>query len=148
MTLTEQINQDVKVAMKAKDKDTLKVIRMLKAALQKEQLEHSEPLSAEQELTIINREMKQRRDSLVEFEKAERQDLVEALQAEIKVVERYLPSQLSPEELEAKVQAIIVEVGATSKADFGKVMGKAATSLKGQADGKAINEMVKQLLGA
>lgn len=148
MTLTEQINQDVKAAMKAKDKDTLKVIRMLKAALQKEQLEHSEPLSAEQELTIINREMKQRRDSLVEFEKADRQDLVEALQAEIKVVERYLPAQLSPEELEAKVQAIIAEVGATSKADFGKVMGKAAASLKGQADGKAINETVKRLLEA
>ena len=147
MSLTEQINQDVKTAMKAKDKDTLKVIRMLKAALQKEQLEHSEPLSAEQELTIINREMKQRRDSLAEFAKAERQDLVDALEAEIKVVERYLPAQLSPAELEAKVKAIIAEVGATSKADFGKVMGKAAATLKGQADGKAINEMVKKLLG-
>lgn len=146
MTLVERINQDVKDAMKAKDKDTLKVIRMLKAALQKEQLEQSEPLTAEQELTIINREMKQRRDSLAEFAKAERQDLVEALEAEIKVVERYLPEQLSLEALTEKIKEIIAQLGATSKADFGKVMGVAAAQLKGQADGKQINAVVKELL--
>ena len=146
MSLVERINQDVKEAMKAKDKETLKVIRMLKAALQKEQIEQTEPLSAEQELTIINREMKQRRDSLAEFAKAERQDLVEALEAEIKVVERYLPEQLSLEALTEKIKEIMTQVGATSKADFGKVMGAAAAQLKGQADGKQINEIVKQLL--
>ncbi|MCW6659537.1 GatB/YqeY domain-containing protein [Aerococcaceae bacterium NML191292] len=146
MSMTQRINEDVKTAMKAKDKETLKVIRMLKAALQKEQLEHVEPLTAEQELTIITREMKQRKDSLAEFMKAERQDLVEAVQAEIVIVEHYLPKQLSPEEITAAVQTIITELNAT-KADFGVVMSKAMTQLKGQADGQVVNQTVKSLLG-
>ena len=147
MTLTERINQDIKTAMKAKDKDSLKVLRMLKAALQKEALEQPEPLSQDQEITIISRELKQRRDSLAEFEKAGREDLVSATQDEIVIVQKYLPEQLSPEALEAKVREIMAQVGATSKADFGKVMGLAASSLKGQAEVKAINETVKRLLG-
>lgn len=147
MTLTERINQDIKTAMKAKDKDSLKVLRMLKAALQKEALEQPEPLSQDQEITIISRELKQRRDSLAEFEKAGREDLVSATQDEIVIVQKYLPEQLSPEALEAKVREIMAQVGATSKADFGKVMGLSASSLKGQAEGKAINETVKRLLG-
>lgn len=147
MTLTERINQDIKTAMKAKDKDSLKVLRMLKAALQKEALEQPEPLSQDQEITIISRELKQRRDSLAEFEKAGREDLVSATQDEIVIVQKYLPEQLSPEALEAKVREIMAQVGATSKADFGKVMGLAVSSLKGQAEGKAINETVKRLLG-
>jgi hypothetical protein len=147
MTLTERINQDIKTAMKAKDKDSLKVLRMLKAALQKEALEQTEPLSQDQEITIISRELKQRRDSLAEFEKAGREDLVSATQDEIVIVQKYLPEQLSPEALEAKVREIMAQVGATSKADFGKVMGLAASSLKGQAEGKTINETVKRLLG-
>ncbi|MCW6662874.1 GatB/YqeY domain-containing protein [Aerococcaceae bacterium NML190073] len=146
MSLTQRINEDAKTAMKAKDKETLKVIRMLKAALQKEQLEHAEPLTAEQELTIITREMKQRKDSLAEFMKAERQDLVETVQAEIAIVERYLPKQLSPEEITAAVQTIITELNAT-KADFGAVMSKAMAQLKGQADGQVVNQTVKSLLG-
>lgn len=147
MTLTERINQDIKTAMKAKDKDSLKVLRMLKAALQKEALEQTEPLSQDQEITIISRELKQRRDSLAEFEKAGREDLVSATQDEIVIVQKYLPEQLSPEALEAKVREIMAQVGATSKADFGKVMGLAASCLKGQAEGKTINETVKRLLG-
>ena len=147
MTLTERINQDIKTAMKAKDKDSLKVLRMLKAALQKEALEQTEPLSQDQEITIISRELKQRRDSLAEFEKAGREDLVSATQDEIVIVQKYLPEQLSPEALEAKVREIMSQVGATSKADFGKVMGLAASSLKVQAEGKTINETVKRLLG-
>lgn len=146
MSLTDRINQDVKEAMKARDKDTLKVIRMLKAGLQKEQLEHSEPLNEEEELTIIARELKQRKDSLAEFEKAGRQDLVDEVTAEIEIVERYLPQQLSEEEVEAKIQSIIDELGATSSEDFGKVMGKAMADLKGQADGKVVNQITKKLL--
>lgn len=146
MSLTERINQDVKQAMKARDKETLKVIRMLKAALQNEQLEHSDPLTAEQELTIIARELKQRKDSLAEFEKAGRDDLVAEVKDEIIIVEAYLPQQLSEEEVEARVKAIIEELQATSKADFGKVMGKAASELKGQADGKLINQIANRLL--
>lgn len=147
MSLTDRINQDVKEAMKARDKDTLKVIRMLKAGLQKEQLEHSEPLNEEEELTIIARELKQRKDSLVEFDKAGRQDLVDEITAEIKIVERYLPQQLTEEEVEAKIKSIIDEIGANSSSDFGKVMGKAMAELKGQADGKVVNSITKKLLG-
>ncbi|WP_124059577.1 GatB/YqeY domain-containing protein [Vaginisenegalia massiliensis] len=146
MTLTEQINQDVKQAMKKQDKATLKVIRMLKAALQMEQINQSEPLTAQQELTIIAREMKQRKDSLVEFEQANRYDLVDQLRQEIQIVEHYLPKQLSQEEVELVIQSIIQEVGATSMKDFGSVMGKAMQQLKGQADGQVVNQLTKKLL--
>lgn len=145
MSLTARINEDVKIAMKAKDKETLKVIRMLKAALQKEQLEHAEPLNDQQELTIITREMKQRKDSLAEFLKANRQDLVDTVNKEIEIVERYLPKQLSPDEIKAAVQSIIDELQAT-KSDFGTVMSKAMSQLKGQADGQLVNQTVKELL--
>ena len=145
MSLTARINEDVKIAMKAKDKETLKVIRMLKAALQKEQLEHAEPLNDQQELTIITREMKQRKDSLAEFLKANRQDLVDTVNKEIEIVERYLPKQLSPDEIKAAVQSIIDELQAT-KSDFGTVMSKAMSQLKGQAEGQLVNQTVKQLL--
>ena len=123
MTLSEQINQDIKAAMKAKDKDTLKVIRMLKSALQKEAIDQADPLTEDQELTIINREMKQRRDSLLEFEAAGRQDLVEPLKDEIKIVEKYLPKQLSEAEIKDQLKRIIQDLGADSPKDFGKVMG-------------------------
>lgn len=145
MSLTARINEDVKIAMKAKDKETLKVIRMLKAALQKEQLEHAEPLNDQQELTIITREMKQRKDSLAEFLKANRQDLVDTVNQEIKIVERYLPKQLSPDEVKTAIQSIIDELQAT-KSDFGTVMSKAMSQLKGQAEGQLVNQTVKQLL--
>ena len=145
MSLTARINEDIKIAMKAKDKETLKVIRMLKAALQKEQLEHAEPLNEQQELTIITREMKQRKDSLAEFLKANRQDLVDTVNQEIEIVERYLPKQLSPDEIKAAVQSIIDELQAT-KSDFGTVMSKAMSQLKGQADGQLVNQTVKELL--
>lgn len=147
MSLTERINQDVKQAMKARDKETLKVIRMIKSALQMEQLKHSESLNEEEEITIIVRELKQRKDSLAEFEKAERHDLVEEVTAEIEVVERYLPKQLSEEEIEVEVQKVMDELGATSSADFGKVMGKAMANLKGQADGNLVKQVTKKLLG-
>ncbi|MBZ6526211.1 GatB/YqeY domain-containing protein [Aerococcaceae bacterium DSM 111021] len=146
MSLTERINQDVKQAMKARDKETLKVIRMIKSALQMEQLKHSESLNEEEEITIIVRELKQRKDSLAEFEKAERHDLVEEVTAEIEVVERYLPKQLSEEEIEVEVQKVMDELGATSSADFGKVMGKAMANLKGQADGNLVKQVTKKLL--
>lgn len=146
MTISEQISQDLKAAMKAKDKETLKVVRMLKAALQKEQLEQTEPLTQEQELTIIAREMKQRKDSLVEFEKAQRDDLVQPLLAEIKIVERYLPKQLSDEEVKQVVQSIVDELSKTGAVEFGQVMPQAMAQLKGKADGKVVNQIVREVL--
>lgn len=136
MSVLAQLTEDMKTAMKAKDKDTLGTVRMLKSALQNEQIKVGHDLNDEEELTVIAREMKQRKDSMVEFGEAGREDLVEQLEKEIAVVAKYMPAQMSE-----------AEVGATSKADFGKVMGALMPKVKGKADGKVVNETVKTLLG-
>ncbi|MBS4749932.1 GatB/YqeY domain-containing protein [Carnobacteriaceae bacterium zg-ZUI78] len=146
MTLMEQLNTDMKEAMKAKDKERLSVIRMLKASVQKEQIEVGRDLTDDEALTILSRELKQRKDSIREFEKAGRTDLAEKTQFEVGVVEQYMPKQLSEDEVQEVLKAIIQEVGATSASDFGKVMGKAMATLKGQADGNIVNKLVKELL--
>ena len=99
MTLLSTLNDDMKTAMKAKDKETLQVIRMLKASIQNEQIKKGADLNEEEELTVLSREMKQRRDSLTEFEKADRTDLAEKVKGEIAIVEKYLPAQLDEAEI-------------------------------------------------
>ncbi|HLQ39531.1 MAG TPA: GatB/YqeY domain-containing protein [Tetragenococcus sp.] len=146
MSMLTTLNTDMKTAMKSKDKETLQVIRMLKSALQKEQIDQGRDLTDEEELTILSREMKQRRDSLVEFEKADRLDLVEKTQDEMKIVETYLPAQLSEEEIRQLVQAAIDQTGAKSPKEFGKVMGAVMPKVKGKADGNQVNAVVKELL--
>lgn len=103
MSLKETINNDIKTAMKAKDKETLAVLRMIKTAIQAAEIDKKSELTAEEELTILSREAKQRRDSIVEFEKANRPELVEKTQGELVIVEKYLPAQLSLEEVQAKL---------------------------------------------
>lgn len=116
MTLLEQLNQDMKQAMKNKDKETLSVIRMVKASLQNESIKlGKDSLTEDEELTILSREVKQRKDSLQEFKSAGRDDLVEKLEREINILQEYMPKQLTTEELEAIVQSTIQEVNATSK---------------------------------
>lgn len=146
MSVTERLNQDMKEAMKAKDKLRLSVIRMLKAAFQKESIEQKRPLTAEEEVTILARELKQRKDSLHEFEKANRHDLAEQVTAEITVVMGYLPEQLSEDAVRTVVAEVIAQVGATSASDFGAVMKAVMPRLKGQAEGGRINRVVKELL--
>lgn len=146
MALLDKLNQDMKTAMKEKNKSRLSIIRMLKGSLQKEQIDKGQDLTAEEELTIIFRELKQRKDSVVEFRAAGRDDLADSTEAELSVVEEYLPKQLSDEEIAVKVQQVIAEVGATSMKDFGKVMGTATSQMKGQADGNAIQQHAKKLL--
>ena len=146
MSVTERLNQDMKEAMKAKDKLRLSVIRMLKAAFQKESIEQKRPLTAEEEVTILARELKQRKDSLHEFEKANRHDLAEQVTAEITVVMGYLPEQLSEGAVRTVVAEVIAQVGATSASDFGAVMKAVMPRLKGQAEGGLINRVVKELL--
>lgn len=147
MTLLDQMNQDMKQAMKQKDKEKLNVIRMVKASLQNETINlGKDTLSEEEELTILSRELKQRKDSLQEFKSAGRNDLVESLDVEINILQEYLPKQLTDEELEAIVQSTIQEVNATSKKDMGKVMSAIMPKVKGKADGSQINKLVlKQL---
>lgn len=146
MSLTETLNGDLKAAMKARDKQSLSVLRMLKSALMNEKINAGHDLTADEEVSVISRELKQRRESLSEFEKADRQDLVDGVQAEIAIVEKYMPKQLSDDEVKQIVTATIQQVGATGKGDFGKVMGAVMPKLKGQADGKLINQTVKSLL--
>ncbi len=146
MSLLDTLKSDMIKAMKARDKDTLSVVRMLKAAVQNEQIEVGHDLTPDEEIGVLNREYKQRKESLAEFKKAGRDDLIEKTQAEMKVVEKYLPKQLSDEEVKAKVEEIIKQLNASSMKDFGKVMGASMKALKGQADGQLVNKTVKSLL--
>lgn len=146
MSLLNTLNEDMKTAMRAKDKETLAVVRTLKASLQNEQIKLGTELSADDELTILAREMKQRRESLVEFEKADRTDLVEKTKSEIAIVEKYMPKQLSEDEIKTIVSAAIAKTGASSMKDFGKVMGVVMPETKGKADGNDVNRVVKELL--
>ncbi|MCP3025634.1 GatB/YqeY domain-containing protein [Halobacillus sp. A5] len=147
MSITERLNQDMKTAMKARDKKTLTVIRMVKASMQNEAIKLGKnELSEEEELTVLSREVKQRKDSLHEFKEAGREDLVEELVKEIEILQAYMPKQLSDQELEQVVQDTIQEVGASSKADMGKVMSAVMPKIKGKADGSKVNQLVlKQL---
>lgn len=146
LSLLTTLNEDMKQAMRAKDKETLQVIRMLKASIQNEQIKKGQDLNDEEELTVLSREMKQRRDSLSEFEKADRTDLADKVKKEIVIVEKYLPAQLSEEEIRAIVSEAITATGATSPKEFGKVMGAVMPKVKGKADGNQVNAIVKELL--
>ncbi|MEK5441782.1 MULTISPECIES: GatB/YqeY domain-containing protein [unclassified Fredinandcohnia] len=147
MSLLERLNNDMKTAMKNKEKDKLSVIRMVKAALQNEGIKlGTNELSEEAELTVLTRELKQRKDSLREFSNAGREDLVNKIQTEIEILEVYLPEQLSEEELVEIVKATVQEVNASSKADMGKVMAAIMPKVKGKADGSLINKLVQQQL--
>ena len=147
MSLKETLNNDIKTAMKAKDKETLAVLRMIKTAVQAAEIDKKEELNAEEELTILAREAKQRRESLAEFVKAGRDELVAKTEAEIEIVERYLPKQLSVEEVKEVIATVAEKIGATTQKEFGKLMGAVIQELKGKADGNVIKEQVKVHLG-
>ena len=148
MTLEERINKDMVEAMKAKDQARLRGLRAIKAAIQLAKTEaKGKPVDHAREMQILQKLVKQRRDSLEIFEKENREDLAQKEREEIAVIETYLPKPMSPEELEAAVKEIIAETGASSMKDMGKVMGLATKKLAGKADGKAISTLVRQLLG-
>ena len=147
MSLKETLNNDIKSAMKTKDKETLAVLRMIKTAVQAAEIDKKEELNAEEELTILSREAKQRRESLAEFVKAGRDELVAKTEAEIEIVERYLPKQLSVEEVKEVIATVAEKIGATTQKEFGKLMGAVMQELKGKADGNVIKEQVKAHLG-
>lgn len=147
MSLSQRLNENMKQAMRDKDKERLNVIRMVKASLQNEAIKLGvSDLSEEDELTILSRELKQRNDSLNEFKAAGRDDLVMKIETEIKILQVYMPEQLSEEELEQIVKDTILEVNATSKKEFGKVMGKVMPKVKGKADGSSVQKLVQKLL--
>jgi uncharacterized protein yqeY len=146
LSVLDQLNQDMKVAMKAKDKAKLKTIRMLKASLQNEKLAKQDDLTEQEELDILAREKKQRLDSLQEFKQAGRDDLVDEVEEELAIVAEYLPEPLSDNEVKEIIQSVIDSVNASGMQDMGKVMGAVMPKVKGRADGNFVSEVVKAKL--
>ena len=147
MTLEEKINSDLKEAMKAKDQTALRGIRAIKSALLLLKTDGSgEEVTEEKEIKLLQKLVKQRRESLGIFETQGRAELAQTEREEIDIIERYLPQAMSQEALEAVIQTIIAETGATGMKDMGKVMGIATKQLAGQADGSAVSATVKKLL--
>ncbi|RVU71698.1 MULTISPECIES: GatB/YqeY domain-containing protein [Lactobacillus] len=146
MSLSEQIMADMKQAMKEKNKIKLNTVRMIKSALMNEKIQLGHDLNPDEELTVLNREKKQREESIEEYEKAKREDLVDETKKELAVVESYMPKPLSKEELDAKVTEAIKEVDAKGKSDFGKVMKALMPKIKGRADGKEASALVREHL--
>ncbi|ANY68594.1 GatB/YqeY domain-containing protein [Paenibacillus algorifonticola] len=146
MNLSERLNDDMKQAMRNQDKFRLTTIRMMRASAKNLEIDLKRPLDDSEMLDILSREIKQRKDSLQEFSKAGREDLVTGLNAEIEIISQYLPTQLTEEEIKAIVTQTIHELGASSKAEMGKVMGALLPKTKGRADGKLVNQLVQQFL--
>ena len=149
MALTEQINSDLKDAMKAKDKVKLESLRAIKSALLLASTEKGASESSEDsELKLLQRLVKQRKEAADIFNKEGRVELAEAELSQVAIIETYLPEQLSEEEIKSEVEAIIASTGASTMADMGKVMGMANQKMAGKADGKTIAQLVKSALGA
>lgn len=147
MALEQKIMEQMKDAMKSKDEAALRTLRAIKAAILIEKTSGSgTEITEADEIKMLQKMAKQRRDSLDIFTQQNREDLAAKEREELEIIERFLPRQMSPEELQAELKQIITQVGATSPADMGKVMGVATKQLAGKADGKLVSETVKQLL--
>lgn len=148
MSLKSQVEGGIKDAMRAKDQDTLRALRAIKSLILLEETKGGQTgeLSADDELRLLTKAAKQRKESIDVFRSQGREDLAEKEEAELTVVERFLPKQLSEEEVKEKLKDIIARVGAASAGDLGKVMGVATKELAGQADGKTISALAKLLL--
>ena len=147
VALLDQLNADMKEAMKAKEKDRLSVIRMLKASLQNESIHLGvAELNEEQELTVLSREVKQRRDSLKEFRDADREDLAEKIEQELVYLNAYLPAQLTEEEIKQLISETAKMINAINPSDMGKLMGAIVPKTKGRADGALVSTLVKAYL--
>ena len=146
MTLKEQITEDMKTAMRAKDSGRLGTIRLLQAAMKQKEVDERVTLDDAMVIAIVDKLIKQRKDSIDAFNKAGRQDLVDIEEAEMKVLQVYLPARLSADEVAAEVKAIVAELGASGPGDMGKVMGAVKQRLAGKADMGAVSAAVKAAL--
>ena len=143
--MVEKLEKDMITAMKEKDKDTLTVIRMIKASLKQEQIDHKKEINDDLLIDVVNKQIKMRRDSLVEFEKGNRQDLIEKTNSEINVLMAYLPEQLSKEEVEKIIDEIFEEVKPTSMKEMGLIMKKVSEKMP-NADMTLVSSIVKTKL--
>ena len=144
--LKEKLLNDLKDAMKAKDTNKKNAVQMVRTAILQIEKDKGVEVTDEQIIDIIAKEVKKRKDSIADFEKAQRQDLIDQINDEIAALEVYLPKQLTDDELETKIKAIIEKVNAKDIKDLGKVMKEAKTEIGAQADGRRINETVRKLL--
>ena len=144
--MVEKLNKDMIEAMKAKEKDKLTVIRMVKAAMKQEVIDHKKEENDDLLIDVVNKQIKMRKDSITEFEKANRTDLVDQTQAEIDILLAYLPEQLSQEEVEKIINEIFENVKPEGMKDMGKVMGEAQAKLKGKADMKEVSTIIRNKL--
>jgi uncharacterized protein YqeY len=146
MSLQAQITEDMKTAMRAKDSVRLGTIRLLQAAMKQKEVDERVALDDAMVIAIVDKLIKQRKDSVAAYLSAQRQDLADVESAEIKVLEVYLPQRLSPDEITAAVKAIVADVGATGPGDMGKVMGAVKAQLAGKADMGLVSAAVKTAL--
>lgn len=144
--MLEQLNKDMIEAMKAKEKERLTVIRMVKASIKQEVIDHKKEENDDLLIEVVSKQIKMRKDSIAEFEKANRTDLVEKTQSEIDILTKYLPEQLSLEEVEKIIDEIFDIVKPEGKKDMGKVMKEATSKLKGKADMKKVSEIISSKL--
>ena len=144
--MIEKLEKDMIEAMKNKEKDRLTVIRMVKAALKQEQIDHKKEINDDLLIDVVTKQIKMRKDSISEFEKGNRKDLIEKTEEEIKVLENYLPEQLSMEEVIKIIDEIMDEVKPESSKDMGKVMKEAQAKLKGKTDMKEVSSIIKERL--
>ncbi|MDD5212062.1 MAG: GatB/YqeY domain-containing protein [Sulfuricurvum sp.] len=147
MSLKEQISNDIKTAMKEKEVVKRDALRLLSSAMKQIEVDERKELSDEDIIKIIQKQVKQRNDSMAQYKEAGRNDLYDIEAAEAAIFETYLPQQLNDEELKTAIQSIITEIGATSIKDIGRIMGASSKSIGALADGKRINECAKALLG-
>ena len=144
--MVEKLKQDMIDAMKNKEKERLTVIRMVKAAMDQEHIDRKREINDELLIDVVNKQIKMRKDSISEFEKGGRSDLIEATQKEVDILMNYLPEQLSIEEVKDIISAIFDEVKPEGQKDMGKVMKEATSQLKGKADMKEVSNIIKEKL--
>jgi len=147
MPIIDSIRADLKQAMLDRDKLRTSTLRLVLSAAKNKEIEKGEPLSDEEMIAVLSSETKKRRESVEEYKKGNREDLAEKEAAEIEILKKYLPEQLSEEEIQKLVKEAIAQTGAAGPKDMGKVMQALMPKVKGRADGRAVSEIVKNLLG-
>lgn len=146
MEIQDRLSEDLKTAMKAKEKVKVETIRMVRAQLKDFQIAKRDELTEEDEISVVINAAKMRKEALELYEKSDRQDLIDRERQELEIISAYLPAQLSKEEVDRVVLKVMQEVGASSPQDMGKVMGAAMKELRGKADGKMVQEIVREKL--
>ena len=146
MNLLEKMKSDLIIAMKEKDKDRLTVLRMVKGAMQLEVINNKKEENEELFIDVVSKQIKTRNDSIVEFQKGNRQDLIDKTQKEIDILKEYLPKQLTEEEINAILDDVFEKVNPTSSKEMGLIMKEATPLLKGKADMKLVSEKIKERL--